>query len=140
MEKIHLNSLCFFICCFVLGEKKLHFSCLSTIPHLLLSSATPRSNNTALSSLVFPVAPVEEQERWVGSSEAADVKDKRTSLTSSITTSILSTLHLNHPSMLPSDHLTTTTNTVQDALELWLAGRCVRDGPICLMLSSVATL
>lgn len=76
----------------------------------------------------------------MGRSEADDVEDNRTTLNSSFTTSILSTLHLNHPSMLPSDHLTNTTEAVQDVLELWLAGRCIDDGPICSMLSPVLPL
>lgn len=76
---------------------------------------------------MYPSAPVEEkEEHWVGSSVADDVEDKRTTLTSSLTTSILSTLHPNHPGMLPPDTPTTTintTDTLQEVLELWLAGR-----------------
>lgn len=110
-------------------------------PSCTTSPVIPWSNHTALSSLVYPSAPVvEEQERWVGSSEADDVEDERTTLNSSFTTSMLSTLHLNHPSMLPSDHLTNTTEAVQDVLELCLAGRCIHDGPVCLMLSPVLPL
>lgn len=122
-------------------EKKTLLLLSVAIPHALFSPVIPRSNNTALSSLVYPTAPgEEEQERWVGSSEADDVEDKRTTLNSSFTTSILSTLHLNHPSMLPSDHLTNTTEAVQDVLELWFAGRCIHKVPICPMLSPVLQL
>lgn len=105
----------------IVGKKNI----ISLIPHPLISCATPWSNDTALSSLVYPSAPVEEkQERWVGSSVADDVEDTGTTLTSSLTTSILSTLHPNHPGMLPPDTPTRTINTtLQEVLELWLAGR-----------------
>ncbi|XP_070683678.1 girdin-like [Pempheris klunzingeri] len=81
----------------------------------------------SLSSLAYPSAPLEEQ-RWAASSEQldgseADVDEgRKKALTSSLTTSILSILHLNHLATLPSGHVTTTTtdttNTVPDVSEL----------------------
>lgn len=124
------------------------FTCLSPIPHPLPTSSTPWSNNAALSNLMYPSAPLEE-ERWAGSSERlkgsqADVEeDRRNALTSSLTTSVLSILHLNHPITPPSGHVTTTTDTagtVPDALALWLAGRCIHEPLSCLTSSSVVGL
>lgn len=142
-EKILLNHhFCLLLCSVGGKQTSLLLSVpVCPIPHALLSPVIPPSNNTALSSLVYPSAPAEEeQERWVGSSEAEDVEDRRTTLNSSFTTSILSTLHLNHPTMLPSDHLTNATEAVQDVLERWLAGRCIHHGLICSMLSPVPSL
>lgn len=114
------------------------FTCLPPVPHPHPISSTPWSNYVALSHLVYPSAPLEGEQR-AGSSEQlkgsqTDVQeDRRTTLTSSHTTSILSVFHLNHPITLPSDHVTTATDTADtgpDVLELWLAGRCVSHWPV----------
>ncbi|XP_061536055.1 girdin isoform X1 [Phycodurus eques] len=83
---------------------------------------SPQPNNT-LSSLMYPSAPL-EQEQWAYSSEElegseADVKDRKKRLTSFLSTSILSTLHL-HPTTEPSIQLHTTANDtdVPDVSEL----------------------
>ncbi|KAM7418664.1 hypothetical protein PAMA_016001 [Pampus argenteus] len=84
---------------------------------------SPQRNST-LSSLVYPMAPLED-ERWANSSEQLE-EDRKGALTSSLTTSILSILHL-HPTNPPSGHLhitaTDTTETVPDVSELWVTGR-----------------
>lgn len=113
------------------------FTCLPPVPHPHPPPSTPWSNNAALSQLVYPSAPLEE-ERRAGSSEQlkgsqTDVQeDRRDTLTSSHTTSFLSIFHLNHPITLPSGHVTTATDTADtgpDDLELWLAGRCMSHWP-----------
>ncbi|XP_070771586.1 girdin [Enoplosus armatus] len=96
---------------------------------------SPQRNST-LSSLAYPSALFEE-ERWADSSEQlegpeADVEeDRKNALTSSLTTSILSILHLNHPTTLPSGHVTTTTtdttDTVPDVSELWVTDKDSND-------------
>ncbi|KAM3624215.1 uncharacterized protein V6R79_020705 [Siganus canaliculatus] len=71
----------------------------------------------SLSSLASPSA-LSREERWPGSSEQlegseADVEeeDGTNTLTSSLTTSMLSILHLNHPNNLPSGHVTITSSS-----------------------------
>lgn len=97
--------------------------------------------HTALSSLTCPSALFGEQWR-TGSSEClkgseADVEQNRkNALTSSFTTSILSILHLSHPTTPPSGHITTitstdTTNTVPDVSELWITGRSSHEPLFC---------
>nr|XP_046261029.1 girdin-like [Scatophagus argus] len=92
----------------------------------------------SLSSLAYPPA-LSEEERWTSSSEwlegsDADVdKDRKNPLTSSLTASILSILHHNHPSTVPSGHVTIITNpsdTVPDVSELWLADKDSNDSTV----------
>lgn len=80
----------------------------------------------ALSSLAYPSAPFDE-ERWVEGPEADSKQERRNALISSLTTSTMSILHLNHPTTPPSGHVTTattdTTDTVPHVSELWVTGR-----------------
>ncbi|XP_051241072.1 girdin isoform X2 [Dicentrarchus labrax] len=84
----------------------------------------------SLSSLVYPSALFEEE-----GSEADVEENRKNALTSSLTTSILSILHLNHPTTLPSGHVTTTTttdttNTVPDVSELWVTDKDSNDSAV----------
>ncbi|XP_039655616.1 girdin-like isoform X1 [Perca fluviatilis] len=97
----------------------------------------------SLSSLVYPSAPFEE-DRWADSSERLEgseagggscVEDRKNALSSSHTTSILSILHLNLPTTLPSGHVTitttdTTTDTVPDVSELWVTDKDSNDSAV----------
>ncbi|KAM9363607.1 girdin-like [Symphorus nematophorus] len=89
----------------------------------------------SLSSLAYP-----KEERWTGSSEhlegseaGVEEEDRKNPLTSSLTTSILSILHLNHPTT--SGHVTTTTttdttSTVPDVSELWVTDKDSNDSAV----------
>ncbi|KAL7404929.1 hypothetical protein ABVT39_021243 [Epinephelus coioides] len=93
----------------------------------------------SLSSLAYPSALLEE-ERWAGSSERlegseADVEeDGKNALSSSLTTSILSILHLNFPTTQPSGHVTIpttdTTDTVPDVSEAWVTDKDSSDSAV----------
>ncbi|XP_044046746.1 girdin isoform X2 [Siniperca chuatsi] len=98
-----------------------------------IGDAISPQRNSTLSSLAYPSALFQE-EQWADGSERlegseADVEeDRKNALTSSLTTSILSILHLNHPTtLLSSGHVTTTTtdttNTVPDVSELWVTDK-----------------
>ncbi|XP_026159281.1 girdin-like [Mastacembelus armatus] len=101
---------------------------------------SPQRNST-LSSLAHASAWFEEAQ-WPNSSEQlegleADVEeDRKDDLTSSLTTSILSILHLYHPTTLPCDHLhsiTTTSDTsetVPDVPELWVKDKDSNDSAV----------
>ncbi|XP_038570142.1 girdin-like isoform X1 [Micropterus salmoides] len=98
---------------------------------------SPQRNT--LSSLAYPSALFEEK-RWgdsleqLGGSEADVEEDRKNALTSSLTTSILSILHLNHPTTLPSGHVTTTATdtagTVPDLSELWVTDKDSNDSAV----------
>ncbi|XP_059185400.1 girdin-like [Centropristis striata] len=95
----------------------------------------------SLSSLASPSAPSKE-ERWAASSEQldgseADVEeDRKNALSSSLTTSILSILHLNLPTTPPPSghHVTITTtdstDTVPDVSELWVTDKESNDSAV----------
>ncbi|KAM7393782.1 hypothetical protein PAMP_020631 [Pampus punctatissimus] len=91
---------------------------------------SPQRNST-LSSLVDPMALLED-ERWAYNSEQLE-EDRKGALTSSLTTSILSILHL-HPTNPPSGHLhttaTDTTETVPDVSELWVTDKDSNDSAV----------
>ncbi|XP_068177355.1 girdin-like isoform X2 [Antennarius striatus] len=85
----------------------------------------------SMGSLAHPSA-LSQDEQWAGSSEQlegseVDVdEDRRSPLTSSLTSSIFSIL--NHPTIPPFNNVTTststdTTNTVPDVSELWLTDK-----------------
>ncbi|KAG8015135.1 Girdin [Nibea albiflora] len=87
--------------------------------------------------LALPVSS--ERSCWAGSSEClegseADVEDRKNALTSSLTKSILSILHLNHLTTLPSGHIPTTitdtTDTVPDVSELWVTDKDSNDSTV----------
>ncbi|XP_029297581.1 girdin-like isoform X1 [Cottoperca gobio] len=94
----------------------------------------------SLSSLAYPASTLLEEERWADSSERlegseADVEeDRENTLSSSLTTSILSILHLNPPSTPPSGHVTITTtdttDTVPDVSELWVTDKDSNDSAV----------
>ncbi|XP_067440022.1 girdin isoform X1 [Thunnus thynnus] len=85
----------------------------------------------SLSSLAYPSAPFEDKQ-WAHSSEQLE-EDRKDALTSSLTTSILSILHL-HPTTPPSGHLqitaTDTTETVPDVSELWVTDKDSNDSAV----------
>ncbi|XP_041641582.1 girdin-like [Cheilinus undulatus] len=89
----------------------------------------------SLSSLAFPSAPSEE-EGWAKSSERLQFseEDRKMALTSSLTTSILSMLHLNHSTASPSGPITTTTSdsvdTAVDVSELWVTDKESNDSAV----------
>ncbi|XP_031145140.1 girdin-like isoform X1 [Sander lucioperca] len=97
----------------------------------------------SLSSLAYPSAQF-EADRWADSSERLEgseagggsyVEDRKNALSSSHTTSILSILHLNLPTTLPSGHVTitttdTTTDTVPDVSELWVTDKDSNDSAV----------
>ncbi|XP_060907034.1 girdin-like isoform X1 [Labrus mixtus] len=89
----------------------------------------------SLSSLAFPSAPSEEK-RWAKSSETLEFseEDRKMALTSSLTTSILSIHHLNHPTTLPSGPVTATTSdsadTAVDVSELWVTDKDSNDSAV----------
>ncbi|XP_074485142.1 girdin-like isoform X2 [Sebastes fasciatus] len=93
----------------------------------------------SLSSLAYP-STLFEEERWAESSERlegseADVEeDRKNALSSSLTTSILSIIHLNLPTTLPSGHVITTTtdttDTVPDVSELWVTDKDSNDSAV----------
>eukprot|EP00064_Thunnus_orientalis_P006395 superscaffoldBa00000662_g6412 len=91
---------------------------------------SPQRNST-LSSLAYPSAPFEDKQ-WAHSSEQLE-EDRKDALTSSLTTSILSILHL-HPTTPPSGHLqitaTDTTETVPDVSELWVTDKDSNDSAV----------
>ncbi|XP_040892146.1 girdin-like [Toxotes jaculatrix] len=81
----------------------------------------------SLSSLASPLARWADSSEQLEGSEADVEEDRKDALTSSLTTSILSILHLHHPATLPSDHLhtaaTDTTDAVPDVSELWVTDK-----------------
>lgn len=95
------------------------------------TSSTPWYNNAALSSLAYPSA-VFKEERWADGparleGSGAVEEDRKNALSSSLTTSILSILHLNVPTTLPSGHITITSTDTTDRVpgvsDLWVTGR-----------------
>ncbi|KAM9857695.1 girdin-like [Aulostomus maculatus] len=87
----------------------------------------------SLSSLVYPSSRLEE-EQWAHSSEQlegseAEVEDRKDSLTSSLTTSILSILHT-HPTTPSSSHTKTTDTDVPDVSELWVTDKDSNDSAV----------
>ncbi|XP_036965340.1 girdin-like isoform X2 [Acanthopagrus latus] len=93
---------------------------------------SPQRNST-LSSLAYPSAPFDE-EQWVEGPEADPEQERGNTLISSLTTSTLSILHLNHPTIPPSGHVTTTTtdttDTVPDVSELWVTDKVSNDSAV----------
>ncbi|XP_034384475.1 girdin-like [Cyclopterus lumpus] len=93
----------------------------------------------SLNSLAYPSALFKE-EQWANSSaqlerlEADVEEDRKNTLSSSLTTSILSILHLNLPTTLPSGHVTITTtdttDTVPDASEFWVTDKDSNDSAV----------
>ncbi|XP_035805412.2 girdin-like isoform X2 [Amphiprion ocellaris] len=87
----------------------------------------------SLSSLSYPSTPFEANRRADSSEQLegseVDMEDHRKDpLTSSLTTSILSILHLHHPTTLPSGHLNSTNNdTVPDVSEQWVTDKDSND-------------
>ncbi|XP_068585175.1 girdin [Cebidichthys violaceus] len=80
----------------------------------------------SLSSLASPSAPFKE-EQW--EAEADVEEDRKNALSSSLTASILSILHLNLPATLPSGHATVTT-TDPDVSELWVTDKDSNDSAV----------
>lgn len=100
------------------------------VPHPSSTSSIPWSNIAALSSLALPSTRLQEKSSQQPEGSYDDVEDRKDAPTSSLTTSILSVLHFQHPTTLPSDHLhsisttlTDTGETVPDVSELWVTGR-----------------
>uniref|UniRef100_UPI0037E8927B girdin n=1 Tax=Semicossyphus pulcher TaxID=241346 RepID=UPI0037E8927B len=89
----------------------------------------------SLSSLAYPSALFEEgkraesSERLEGSDEDME-EDRKNALTSSLTTSILSMLHLHHPTSIRSDPKATITNDTTDISELWLSDKDSNDSAV----------
>ncbi|XP_018520333.2 LOW QUALITY PROTEIN: girdin-like [Lates calcarifer] len=87
----------------------------------------------SLSSLASPVAQWTDSSEQQKGSEADMEEDRKDALTSSLTTSILSILHLHHhPTTPPPGRLHTTTNTnttdtVPDVSELWVTDKDSND-------------
>ncbi|KAM9770543.1 girdin-like isoform 2-T2 [Menidia menidia] len=88
----------------------------------------------SLSSLSYPSAPFEAKRLadsldLLDGSEAGEEACREDPLTSSLTSSIASILHLHHPTTLPSDH-STTTHTVPDVSELWVTDKDSNDSTV----------
>lgn len=107
------------------------------LPHPPPTCSTPPSDNAALSSLACPPAQFEDKQ-WSESSEQLD-EDRKDTLTSSFSTSILSILHL-HPTTPPSGHLhitaTDTAEIAPDVSELWVTGIGIHEPLFCLTSSA----
>ncbi|KAF3687285.1 Girdin Akt phosphorylation enhancer [Channa argus] len=94
---------------------------------------------TTLSSLAYPSMQLGVQLLANGSQqlEGSEAEDKKDALTSSLTTSILSVLHLHHPITPPSDHLhtviiktTDNTESVPDVPKLWVKDKDSNDSAV----------
>ncbi|XP_071360179.1 girdin-like isoform X2 [Trachinotus anak] len=91
----------------------------------------------SLGSLASPLARWADSSEQLEGSEADVEEDGKDALTSSLTTSILSILHLHHPPTLTSGHLhaaatdtTDTTDTVPDVSELWMRDKDSNDSAV----------
>ncbi|XP_019939311.2 girdin-like isoform X1 [Paralichthys olivaceus] len=87
----------------------------------------------SLSSLASPKASWVDGSKQLGGSAADVERDRKDSLTSSLTTSILSILHIHHPTTPPSSgRLHSTKDTVRDVSELWETDKDSNDSAVPL--------
>ncbi|XP_056228141.1 girdin-like isoform X1 [Seriola aureovittata] len=88
----------------------------------------------SLGSLASPLARWADSSEQLEGSEADVEEDRKDALTSSLTTSILSILHLHHPPTPPSGRLhiaaTDTTDNVPDVSELWVTDKDSNDNTV----------
>ncbi|XP_029365594.1 girdin [Echeneis naucrates] len=88
----------------------------SSTPH---TASVPHSNNAALSSLASPMMQWADSSEQLEGSEADVEEDRKDKLTSSLTTSILSILHLHPPTTLPSGHIHPDATDSAPDIPLW---------------------